>query len=1188
MESLPREEILKVWHWLQQKNFNILHPQQKAVFLENARLGVKVAYPDESEQKRRIEALEAVASFFPSLPPSFSILQNNVQFGSPAQPVHMPTNLQHTPANLQHTPASVQTSSPSLPRQEHFSSREPTPITVRPSVGASSIPPTLIPNANPQPSQPVNLLSFDNFSTTPAAATFGDFSGSKIADSQGNSGITFDDFSGPNVGASGFDADTSFSEFKAAGTEKQPDIIPNNAFAGFQSAEKPTANSQSNFDSFATPKKEPDIISNDAIEFSFENISGGISEKSIPTAKPEIPLSQLQFDPTFNPENQNKDWDTSFDDLENLQPPEKETTIDDLIEQNLTGKKKRNKMRVMSKIKVKPSAPSKKKDLFVPAARELPKELENMSELIASSSKPESRDEKNDDVASNATGTNVDGFGDFKGVESFSADNQSMEGGSQANQKIGFDDESQKQQLGFDNDLPNQPLGFDEEAKKQPLGFDEEPKKPFGFSEEPQTTEQLLKFGEEPETTEQTVEFGKEAPAQFDDDDVGWSGFNTNDVSQEVSAEEASHTAPKNAVDDDWADFAQATGEAADQGGNAGFEWTDFQDPKEKDDQGHGKVPEVDDEPWGFPDEQEDGEKPAGSAVESEEPQKTQEQGGLFDAEKSDTVGTYQSSNADSNKMELNPTFNIFNQPVSESSEPFGVPITKEKIAPNTKSSSDGEKKASVNPFEAGSSSSSSGDSDGDSGQNVFATFGVSSTNSPRDDHPISKEKEKAVESGDKWSGSRSTDGQLERKMPDGILETDKAEDEKVSSQNNTDPMAFFDFLTMPNQPSGSGSPGDLDVLSFGLELNTPAAVKDEKLDEPALQNPSSKVENTSLAQETPEDPALAPSTPNNDFTRSIETGEPKHLSIPDSATRSVSSRSSARSTPEPSNPNTTVNLEQVLDKLINAERLDEALLCKRHIEAKERIELLTIQKNKLMQKSLLKEANDSDSDDERTFVQIAGILKEIKEMKRKTSSKETISQWRNDEHPSKFPSYKDLKRQVAKNLDTFLENFPVPFVKLAFEDGLERAAQTHAKAVQFVKHINEGVDNNWSISDLKRALEYSIATLAHCARATDSILQQVQAAGVSDFDHVMKNEEGSLQTLNTFLSGCFVLARMAGQIRDRYSDQQQLITVCSQVDSIWSNICSIVSNLASQKLTLPIESRKDLVSLDVVLWTLF
>jgi len=1186
MESLPREEILKVWHWLQQKNFNILHPQQKAIFLENARLGVKAAYPDQSEQKRRIEALEAVASFFPSLPPSFSILQNNVQFGSPAQPVHMPTGLQHTPPNLQHTPASVQTSSPSLPRQEHFSSREPTPITVKPLVGASSIPPTIVPNANPQPSQSVNLLSFDNFSTTPAAATFGDFSGSKIADSKGKSGITFDDFSGPNVGASGFGADTSFSEFKAAGTQKQPDMNPNSAFSGFQSAEEPTANSQSNFNSFATPKKEPGIISNEAIEFSFDNISGATSEKSVPNAKPEIPLIQLQFDPTFNPENQSKDWDTNFDDLENLQPPEKETTIDDLIEQNLTGKKKRNKMKVMSKIKVKPSAPSRKKDLFVPAARELPKELENMSELIASASKPDTSVEKIDEEASNCSGTNIDdGFGDFKGVESFSADNQSMEGGSQANQKIGFDEEPEKQPLGFDNDVPSQPLGFDDEAKKQPLGFDEEPQKPFGFSEEPQTKEQPVKFVEEPETTEQTLGFGNEVPAQFDDDDLGWSGFNTNDgVSQEVSAEEASHTAPKTAVDDDWADFAQATGEAADQGGNAGFEWTDFKDPK--DDQGHGKVPEVDEEPWGFPDEHEDGGKLSGSAVESEEPQKTEEVGGLFDAEKSDTLGTYQSSNADSNNMVLNPTFDIFNQPVSESSEPFGVPIIKEKSAPTTKSSTDGDKKASVNPFEASSSGSSSSESDGDdSGQDVFAKFGVSSTNSPRDDHPTSKEKKKAVESEGKLSCSRS-DGQPERKLPEGILETGKAEDEK--SQNNTDPMAFFDFLTMPNQPSGSGSPGDLDVLSFGLELNTPAAPKDEKLDEPALQNPSSKVENTSLAQEKPEDPALAPSTPNNDFTGSIETGEPKHLSIPDSATRSVSSRSSARSTPEPSNPNTTVNLEQVLDKLINAERLDEALLCKRHIEAKERIELLTIQKNKLMQKSLLKEANDSDSDDERTFVQIAGILKEIKEMKRKTSSKETISQWRNDEHPSKFPSYKDLKRQVAKNLDTFLENFPVPFVKLAFEDGLERAAQTHAKAVQFVKHINEGVDNNWSISDLKRALEYSIATLAHCARATDSILQQVQAAGVSDFDHVMKNEEGSLQTLNTFLSGCFVLARMAGQIRDRYSDQQQLITVCSQVDSIWSNICSIVSNLASQKLTLPIESRKDLVSLDVVLWTLF
>jgi len=341
MESLPREEILKVWHWLQQKNFNILHPQQKAIFLENVRLGVKAAYPDQSEQKRRIEALEAVASFFPSLPPSFSILQNNVQFGSPAQPVHMATNLQHTPANLQHTPASVQTSSPSLPRQEHFSSREPTPITVRPSVGASSIPPTIIPNANHQPSQSVNLLSFDNFSTTPTAATFGDFSGSKIADSQGNSGITFDDFSGPNVGASGFDADTSFSEFRAAGTEKQSDIIPNNAFSGFQSAEKPTANCQSNLNSFSTPKKEPNIISNEAIEFSFDNISGATNEKSMPTANPEIPLSQLQFDPTFNAENQTKDWDMSFDDLENLQPPEKETTIDDLIEQNLTGKKKK-------------------------------------------------------------------------------------------------------------------------------------------------------------------------------------------------------------------------------------------------------------------------------------------------------------------------------------------------------------------------------------------------------------------------------------------------------------------------------------------------------------------------------------------------------------------------------------------------------------------------------------------------------------------------------------------------------------------------------------------------------------------------------------------------------------------------------------------------------------------------------
>jgi len=395
--------------------------------------------------------------------------------------------------------------------------------------------------------------------------------------------------------------------------------------------------------------------------------------------------------------------------------------------------------------------------------------------------------------------------------------------------------------------------------------------------------------------------------------------------------------------------------------------------------------------------------------------------------------------------------------------------------------------------------------------------------------------------------------------------------------------LAFFDFLSMPTQPSGSGS-ADLDVLSFGLELNSPG-VQEKKLDEPALQVHTDKEEDTNHAEAKVDDNSSTPNTPRSDFTKTSENRESKKVPITDNLEKSV--RSSVRSTPESSNPGTTIDLEQVLDKLINAERLDEALLCKRHIEAKERIELLTLQKNKLKQKSLLKEANDSDSDDEQTFVQIASILKEIKEMKRKTSSKETISQWRNDEHPSKFPSYKDLKRQVAKNLDTFLENFPVPFVKLAFEDGLERAAQTHAKAVQFVKHINEGVDNNWSISDLKRALEYSIATLAHCARATDSILQQVQAAGVSDFDHVMKNEEGSLQSLNTFLCGCFVLARMAGQIRDRYSDQQQLISVCSQVDSIWGNICSIISSLASQKITLP-EGRKDLVSLDVVLWTIF
>jgi len=250
-------------------------------------------------------------------------------------------------------------------------------------------------------------------------------------------------------------------------------------------------------------------------------------------------------------------------------------------------------------------------------------------------------------------------------------------------------------------------------------------------------------------------------------------------------------------------------------------------------------------------------------------------------------------------------------------------------------------------------------------------------------------------------------------------------------------------------------------------------------------------------------------------------------------------------------------DLKETLRELIKSERFDEALRCKKHIQADAEIKQLLAEK-----KALKQEIDRAEEEDDE---EAAAKLVDLKKNRR---PQEEIDQWCDPNRSSEYPMYRDMR-----HLEKFVEEFPIPFTKIAFED-LEQALNLQERAAKFVENLNKERSNphqtgskTWSDRQLMDALNYSVETMSQFGKAAREIADALQGKELQSFAG-----PGEIEKFYMHLRSCAILLEMCIMLADAFPNKTQVDRVTEKVEKMWKSAKGVVGKIRGVKV--PKESK--------------